>query len=77
MLIKIKIRIKWMGVDGRLGLGFDVVLEKIDANGLTDGHVQRRAANELVAQTGRIKHDVSANIAEANKQRARLFGGNR
>ena len=50
MLIKIKIRIKWMGIDGRLGLGFDVILEKIDANGLTDGHIQRRAADKPVTQ---------------------------
>lgn len=65
-----------MGINGRFGLCLDVIFQKIDANGLTDGHIQRRAADELVAQTGRIKHDVSANIAEANKQRARLFGGN-
>lgn len=65
-----------MGVDGRFGLGFDVVLEKIDANGLTDGHIQRRAADKLVAQTGRIEDNVSPDIAQANKQRARFLGGN-
>lgn len=65
-----------MCVDGRFGLGFDIILEKIDANGLTDGHIQRRAADKLVAQTGGIEHDISPDIAQANKQRARLFGGN-
>ena len=65
-----------MGIDGRFGLGFDVIFEKIDANGLSDGHIQRRAADEPVTQWWRIEHDISANIAEANKQRARFFGGN-
>ncbi len=65
-----------MRIDGRFGLGFDVILEKIDSDGLTNGHIQRRAADELVAQTGRVEDDVSPDIAQANKQRARLFGGN-
>lgn len=65
-----------MGINGRFGLGFDVILEKIDSNGLSDGHIQRRAADKFIAQTGRIEDDVPADIAEANKQRARLLCGN-
>ena len=39
-----------MGIYGRLGLGFDVIFQKIDSDGLTDGHIQRRAADEPVTQ---------------------------
>ena len=76
MLIKTKIRIKWMCIDSRFGLGFDVIFQKIDSDGFPDGHVQRRAADKFVAQTGGIEHDISPDITQANKQRARLFGGN-